>query len=129
MNFKKKIQEFSKLFFIKTGDWRGDTGQVFIKNNLAAIRVAELIKEESLELIEALRTGDEYAVRKETADLLYVTFAVPAIYDFPVEDDFMRVHENNLQKFTTGSLNEITGKWIKHKDHPKPILKQLPFEI
>ncbi len=128
INYKKKIQEFHKKFFNKTGDWRGDINQVFLKGNPSAIRLAELIKEEATELVEALRTGTEHDIRKETCDLLYVTFAVPAIYDLPIEEDFIKVHENNMLKFETGSLR-ADGKWVKHKDHPKVELKQLELKF
>jgi len=130
LNYKKKLKEFHRKFFNKTGDWRVDIDQKFIRNNPSAIRLAELIREEALELVEALKTGTEEEVRKETCDLLYVTFGVPAIYNHPVEEDFIKVHENNMLKFDTGSLR-ADGKWVKHKDHPKVELRQLeiPFEI
>lgn len=118
INFLGLLRQFHKLMFIKTGDWRADTGQKFIANNPTAILRAELVREEAFELIEALKTGTEKEVRKELCDLLYVTFGTAAVYDFNVDRDFNLVHKNNMLKFEGGKMRE-DGKWLKPDNHPK----------
>ena len=125
IDYKKKLEEFQKTLFIKTGDWRHDIGQKFINDNPTANLRDALIKEEALELRNALLKEDLNAVRKEVCDLLYVVFAVAAIYNLPVEEDFELVHANNMLKFETGFVGP-NGKWLKAKDHPKPQFK--PYE-
>lgn len=118
MNYKEKLLEFQYAVFRKLGDWRHGPYQTFLKDNPAAkLRVA-LIKEECDELCEALTTGTIQDVRKELCDVLYVVFAAAAIYNFPVDEDFMLVHENNMLKINTGTKAD-NGKLLKAKDHPK----------
>lgn len=118
--YKELLEEFQKAAFNKTGDWRADTGQVFLKSNPTAIHRAELIKEESLELIDALLLEDLDAVRKEICDLLYVVFGTVATYNLSTNRDFLKVHENNMLKIKTGTVRE-DGKLIKHSQHPRVI--------
>jgi NTP pyrophosphatase (non-canonical NTP hydrolase) len=131
INYKKKLIEFHRKFFNKTGDWRNDVNQKFLKNNPTAILRAELIQEEARELIEELRTGTLETVRKELCDLLYVTFGTAAVYNLPVDEDFMKVHQNNMLKFDTGVLR-ADGKLVKAKDHPAVVFNdvtELQYEL
>ena len=106
--------------FQKTGDWRVDINQKFLKGNPTTdLRIA-LLKEETEELCEALSEGTLSDVRKELCDVLYVTFALAAIYDLDVEADFEVVHQNNMLKFETGFVGP-NGKWLKSKNHPKVV--------
>lgn len=116
--YKKALEEFHKALFLKTGDYRQDINQRFLAGNPTTDLRASLIQEETQELCEALKSGSLEEVRKELCDVLYVVFAVAALYDLPVEEDFKLVHENNMLKFATGFLGP-NGKWMKAKDHPK----------
>lgn len=119
-NYREALIEFHKTMFNKTGDWKADTNQKLIIGNPTAQLRAALISEEALELCDALLLEDESQVRKELCDLLYVLYGTVVVFNLPIEEDFERVHENNMLKFKTASVGP-NGKLIKHPDHPKVV--------
>ncbi len=132
IDYLKCLQEFYKEIHLKTGFWQADINQKFIPNNQTAQLRAKLHDEEVCEVEDILYGRDddcsEAHLLKEICDLLYVAFGTAAIYGFPIEEAFARVHANNMAKLKTGNLNDL-GKFVKAKDHPKVHLEDLVTAI
>lgn len=58
----------------------------------------DLILEEAIETIQALRAGSREELAKELADLLYVTYGTADLLDIPLPDVFNEVHRSNMSK-------------------------------
>lgn len=77
---------------------------------------AELIEEESLELLEAIRTGAALKdVLKEACDLLYVTFGLFVELEMRPEPLFREVHASNMSKVDANGrpVFNANGKYTK----------------
>lgn len=133
MDYLSALQEFHKAVFIKTGMWPADIGQSFIPNNETARLREFLHNEECGEINDVLIGNDDDLSKahllKEICDLLYVTLGTAVVYFEPevIQEAFSRVHENNMDKITRGTIGE-NGKLIKPADHEKVYLKDLTGE-
>jgi len=114
---------YSKTFLHPSAKYQ-KTGQLFEAGSKSAELCATLVAEETGELIEALgqKTADE--VLKELVDVIYVVVRIAAIYGWPLEEAFSRVHENNMAKVANGIVRN-DGKLTKAANHPKVDLKDL----
>lgn len=70
-----------------------------------------LIQEEFDELKEAFRHGDDAAIAKELADLLYVVYGTAVSCGIDMELVFREVHRSNMSK--VGGHKREDGKWVK----------------
>ena len=108
MDYIKKLEEFHKKVFLKTGCWSADTNQKFIPDNDTANLRAYLIREESGELEDVLTGSDSDCSKehllKELTDVLYVVFGTIVTYNLPIEEAFERTHLNNILKIETGEI-------------------------
>jgi predicted HAD superfamily Cof-like phosphohydrolase len=86
------LREFSAKFGHHLGERPG----------VPPVEVAELrgklIAEESVELLEAIDSGDVAAVAKEACDLLYVTIGTMLAYGIDPVPIFVAVHAANMTK-------------------------------
>ncbi len=89
----------------------------FVPNDNHAQHRIRLIQEECKELCDALEGESADHVLKEICDVLYVVFGTAQCYNWPVDDAFKLVHENNMLKITYPT--DKFGKYIKPKDHPQ----------
>ena len=133
-NYVTALQEFHKAVFIKTGMWPADIGQTFVPDNETAKLRDYLHIEEVGELTDVLLGYDEDLSKahllKEICDSLYVLFGTAVVYFDPevIAEGFKRVHENNMEKITKGTIGE-NGKLLKPKDHKKVSLADLTGEL
>jgi hypothetical protein len=86
-------------------------------DELANLR-GRLCHEEGYEVWVASDEGSLANVAKETSDMDYVSIGTKVAYGIPYWETFWLVHENNMRKIETGTVNEY-GKLVKSKDHPK----------
>lgn len=121
---------------------------VFEKTNFEATRINQefepagvaarardyLHDEEVTELARILMGHDEDLSKahllKEICDVLYVVYGTVVTFGLQdiLDEAFDRVHRNNLDKITTGTVNIETGKFTKSPAHPKTYLKDLTGE-
>lgn len=106
-NFERDVRKFHskmKCFYGKkpkpVSDWE-------------AIRRIELIEEEYLELVDAIRSGDRVKIAREAIDLIYVTVGCLVLYCIPLYPAWRAVHKANMQKLYTGPLTKPMkpGNW------------------
>jgi NTP pyrophosphatase (non-canonical NTP hydrolase) len=131
LDYTQALRDFSKAVFNKTGFWPADIDQTFIPENETAKLRAHLIREEANEASDVLEgVGDNISkahLLKELCDVIYVVFYAAVAYNLPIEEAFKRVHENNMEKITKGTIGE-NGKLIKPPNHQKVYLKDLTGE-
>ena len=125
IDYKNLVDEFQKGV---VGLGHGYHQEYIPGNSVACIK-AKLLAEECEELCQELyaefyfeKTNNKEAVLKELCDVLYIAFGIAATYDLPIEQAFIRVHENNMLKL---KYPIVDGKVIKAKDHPKVDLSDL----
>lgn len=119
----EQLRNFHQAVVNKTGNWRLQRQEFKPGNETARLR-ADLVMEEAEELAVALQSEDKAQMLKEVCDVLYVTFAIAALYDLPVEAAFDEVHANNMLKIATGTTGK-NGKFCKAPNHPKVDLNWL----
>lgn len=77
-----------------------------------------LIKEEALEVVEALENQDRLEIAKELADLVYVAYGTALVWGIDLNEAVRLVHESNLSKFENGKpLLREDGKVLKGKNY------------
>lgn len=124
MDYVKALTEFHEALYDKTKIEHNRLGYGFDAQSYA-LRM-NLIDEEKEELDDAifeyLDTGKHLDnVRKELCDLLYVVFGTAVVLGLPVDEDFAKVHANNMLKIANGTVRG-DGKLVKPVDHPKVVL-------
>jgi predicted HAD superfamily Cof-like phosphohydrolase len=70
-----------------------------------------LIKEEVLELQDAMFTNNLCGIAKELADVLYVVNAAATAYGINMDPVYAEVHRSNMSK--VGGHKNADGKWVK----------------
>jgi hypothetical protein len=111
------LAEFEKSVAGKLGREPNINREFFAGESLARLR-GSLCLEEGNEVEEACDQGSLADVAKETSDMDYVSIGTKLAYGIPYWETFWLVHENNMRKIETGTVNEY-GKLTKSKDHPK----------
>lgn len=81
-----------------------------------------LIKEESEELLEAIRNEDMVKIADGIADLLYVTFGTAITYGIPIDNIFGEVHASNMTKM---NKKDGYGKTIKGDNFREPQIAEV----
>jgi predicted HAD superfamily Cof-like phosphohydrolase len=92
----------------------------------AALRI-DLIKEETMELMDAVAKGDIVEIADALTDILYVTYGAGHAYGIDLNRCFAEVQRSNMSKF--GPNGEVyknsDGKVLKGPDYSKPDLKSV----
>lgn len=75
----------------------------------------KLIREEVLEVKEALESGDRAKIAKELADLVYVAYGAALLYDIRLDEAIREVHRSNMTKLGEDGrpIKDNTGKVLK----------------
>ena len=97
----------------------------FPDNNTMQLRY-ELIKEELLELKEAMEQEDLNEIADALTDILYVTYGAGCAYGIDLDKCFREVQRANMSKLGTDGkpiFNE-KGKVMKGPNYFKPNLRQ-----
>lgn len=97
---------------------------------------SELIEEEFKEVMEAIdmfksRQSPETVANllKELCDLVYVTMGMATKYDFPIEEAYTAVCDNNLTKLEEPIRRREDGKILKPDSYRKVDLLPLVKEV
>jgi predicted HAD superfamily Cof-like phosphohydrolase len=85
----------------------------------------KLIEEEAKELSDAIDSGDQLAIKKEAADLLYVVTGLFVDYGWPMTAIFNRVHASNMSKLGEDGkpIYREDGKVMKSEKYTAPNLE------
>lgn len=113
-----KVKEFHDKFKISTST----------TDNLDAIEQRKrLIREEFLELKEALNSEEPKAILKECCDLVYVVIGSAVVFGMDFDEAFDRVHASNMTKMWEDGKPRYRsdGKVLKPKTYKPPDLKDL----
>jgi predicted HAD superfamily Cof-like phosphohydrolase len=86
-----------------------------------------LIREEFLEVLTALNSGNPEAILKECCDLVYVTIGTAVKFDMNFDEAFNRVHASNMTKVWEDGRPRYRedGKVLKPPTYKSPDLKDL----
>ncbi len=87
--------------------------------------LADLIMEETKELVEALKANDIVEIVDGVCDVRFVATHILCIMGVPDEPFQMEVDLNNIMKFASGYKFREDGKLLKPANHPKPNLRKL----
>lgn len=115
--FEEALRDFELAIQRKLGRSDMPLVQPFVKGDALSEIRGNLVLEEANELDEALGSGTKADVAKEAIDLFYVTVGTLVRYGIPLEECFMEVHRNNMEKIEAATVN-AWGKLVKSKDHP-----------
>ena len=86
----------------------------------------ELIREEFLELQDAVNKDDQLKVIDGICDILYVTYGFAATMGLDVDAAFAEVHRSNMTKFDDNGepIFRDDGKLLKGPNFEEPNLEQ-----
>lgn len=84
---------------------------------------ANLIHEEAIETVNAIKNGDLVEAIDGMCDLLYVVFGTAVSFGIDLEPFFNEVHRTNMLK-TTGPIRE-DGKRLKPEGWQPPRIKEM----
>lgn len=118
IDYCKLLREFHNAIYEKTNSKINVADQEFVAGNATARLRAALIAEEAQEACDELEDGTKANLLKELCDVLYVVYGTAVVYNLPIEQAFIDVHENNMLKIRNGSVGP-NGKFLKHPQHPK----------
>lgn len=132
----QKLVEDLKAFMLKAGVRVPGTPE--IPDDVTILRCAKIVREEAIELVEALGYDDKLqrhhsqpsvrAVAKEAIDTIYVSLYTLVAFGLGnyVQDCWDAVANNNLQKFGEGSTRrEGDGKVIPPPGFVKETLENI----
>lgn len=82
-----------------------------------------LIREETVELFDALQHGDPYEVAKEMADLAYVLYGLAQMLKIDLDKVIHDVHKSNMSKLGEDGKPQYRedGKVLKGPNYLPPI--------
>lgn len=90
-----------------------------------------LVKEEFLELVDALYGGDLCEIAKEAADLLYVVHGTALAYGLDLDAAVREVHRSNMSKLGPGGevIRRDDGKVIKGPGYRPADMESVVFGV
>ena len=86
---------------------------------------ADLIREESGEVDEAMAVGEIEDVAKELADLLYVVYGTGVALGIDLHSVFDEVHESNISKLGSQVVTDERGKVQKAEGYWEPDIEKV----
>lgn len=106
-----------------------------------------LIKEETLEIEQAIENNDKVELLDGIIDLIYVTIGLAVSYglDGALEEGFQRVHASNMSKFCSTKLEamstiaaykdkgietytrQVGSKWVVYRSEDNKVLKSIAY--
>jgi predicted HAD superfamily Cof-like phosphohydrolase len=90
----RSVREFHQRFRVKSYvELESDEQRFAFK-----AQRCDLILEETIEAIQAIREGSREEVAKELADVLYVVYGTADLLDIPLATVFEEVHLSNMSK-------------------------------
>jgi NTP pyrophosphatase (non-canonical NTP hydrolase) len=118
MTKTEQVKEFHDKFWILA----------YPSEDLSAVKQRKrLIREEFLELNEALNNGDPESILKECCDLVYVVIGSAVVFGMDFDEAFNRVHASNMTKVWEDGRPRYRedGKVLKPPTYKSPDLKDL----
>lgn len=121
------------LEFHRAGGHVINTQPTLVDHKTADLRY-RLMREELVELMDAMTIKDIQAIAKELADLLYVVYGTAISYGIDMESVSLAVHQSNMTKFgnpgeyastcdeTGKSTKDAGGKTLKPSTYVPPDL-------
>lgn len=85
-----------------------------------------LIREEVMEVKEALDSGDRAAIAQELADLVYTAYGTALVYGIHLDQAVKEVHRANMSKLGLSGRplkDEATGKVLKGPAYKPPDMR------
>jgi predicted HAD superfamily Cof-like phosphohydrolase len=114
-DWQRDVLAFHKAFDL----YIGKNGPLRPSDEAVALRTT-LIREEAVELIQAIGNGNLSVIAKEIADLIYVALGTAVSYGIDMGPIFEAVHRSNMAKI--GGRKNENGKWIKPEGWTPPDL-------
>ena len=121
------MTNFDKVgIFMKTFGQEVKTKPSFITDKINKLRL-DLIKEELIELTEAMNNKDLLEVADALTDILYVTYGAGHAFGINLDKCFEEIQNSNMSKLDENGMpiyNE-NGKVMKGPNYFKPNLKKI----
>jgi predicted HAD superfamily Cof-like phosphohydrolase len=114
---QRMVEHFHRTF---DGPYGGKPG--FPSEDTQTLRY-DLIKEELLELGDAMDDVDLVGIADALADLLYVVYGTACSFGLDMQEIFDEVHRSNMSK--VGGHKRGDGKWIKPSTYSPPNLEPI----
>lgn len=120
------VREFHRTF----GE-RPDPERPIPRSRAARDLRIRLVKEEFLEVVEALYGGDLTEIAKELADLLYVTYGTALAYGLDLDAAVAEVHRSNMSKLGPNGevLRRDDGKILKGPGYEPADMESVVFGV
>lgn len=115
VNFEQLIEDF-----MRKNEQEVKLNPNIPKNKIVMLR-HKLIKEESRELMDAIRCDNMIEIADGCADIMVVTIGTALAYGIPINNVFLEIHESNMTK--EGKRED--GKVTKGPNYRAPDLQRI----
>jgi predicted HAD superfamily Cof-like phosphohydrolase len=112
------VREFHEAFGVTSGE------------GTRALR-ADLIREEALEVLDALAIGSRAEIAKELADLVVVTYGTAIALGIDLDKALELVHASNMSKLDDNGrpVMRADGKVLKSDNYLPPVMDAAVLEV